>query len=188
MSRVTRLTGHLPLLVWLTGVWVALWGSLSAANVLGGLAVASVLLVTLPLPEVPSTGRVRPVALVRLLAVFVYELVSASLTVVRQVVDPRAGIRQAVVAVPVVAASDRLLTLLANAVSLTPGTLALELDRPGAVLYVHVLDLGGEDGGVEDVRRSIMRMERLILDALGPSDAAQQALAAERAADREAAP
>lgn len=185
MSRVTRLTGHLPLLGWLTAVWVALWGSLTAANVLGGLAVAVVLLVLLPLPEVASPGRVRPVALARLLVVFGYELVKASLTVVRQVVDPRARLRQAVVAVPVVGDSDWLLTLLANAVSLTPGTLSLELDRPGGVLYVHVLDLGGEDGGVQDVRRSILRMERLVLAALGPAEQVQRALAAEQAADRE---
>jgi multicomponent Na+:H+ antiporter subunit E len=79
------------------------------------------------------------------------------------------------------------MTLLANSVSLTPGTLSLETDRPGGVLYVHVLDLGGEDGGVEDVRRSIMRMERLILEALGTAEDAQRALVAERAADRAAA-
>jgi multicomponent Na+:H+ antiporter subunit E len=185
VSRTRRLTGQLPLLGWLTVVWVALWGSITAANVLGGLAVAVLLLVVLPLPEVATQGRVRPLALTRLLVVFAYELVKASLTVVRQVLDPRASLRQAVVAVPVVGTSDQLLTLLADAVSLTPGTLALEVDRPGAVLYVHVLDLGGADGGVEGVRRSIIRLERLILQALGPAGQVQRALAAERAAARQ---
>ena len=185
MSRVRLLTAQLPLLGWLTVVWVGLWGSLTAANVLGGLAVAALLLVALPLPEVATEGRVRPLALARLLAVFAYELVTASLTVVRQVLDPRASLRQAVVAVPVVGTSDQLLTLLADAVSLTPGTLALEVDRPGAVLYVHVLDLGGADGGVEGVRRSIIRLERLILQALGPAEQVKLALAAERAAARQ---
>jgi len=49
VTRTRRVTGQLPLLGWLTAVWVALWGSLSAANVLGGLAVAVLLLVALPL-------------------------------------------------------------------------------------------------------------------------------------------
>jgi multicomponent Na+:H+ antiporter subunit E len=149
---VKRLTAHGALLVWLTAVWVALWGSLTVANVLGGLAVATVLLLILPLPEVPSEGRARPVALARFLVVFLWELVKASVTVVRQVLSPRRNLRQAVIAVPVVGVSDRLLTLLANAVSLTPGTLALEVDRPRAA---------------DEVRASIVRLERLAILALG---------------------
>lgn len=162
-----RLTANGVLLVWLTVVWVALWGSLTAANVLGGLLLATLLLLLLPLPVVARQGGVRPVALVRFLGVFLWELVAASLTVVRQVLDPRHALRQAVVAVPVVGTSDRVLTLLANAVSLTPGTLALEVDKPRGVLYVHVLDIGPGEGAVDDVRRSIVRLERLALLALG---------------------
>lgn len=166
---MNRLTAHLPLIGWLTFVWVALWGSLTVANVLGGLAVAVAVLVLLPLPNVPSSGRVRPLPLLRLIVVFLWELVLASGTVIGQVLRPSTTMRQAVVAVPVAGVSDRLLTLLANAVSLTPGTLALEVDRPRAVLYVHVLDLGSSDGAAEEVRRSIVRLERLIILALGPT-------------------
>jgi multicomponent Na+:H+ antiporter subunit E len=171
-----RLTGHLGLLAWLTVVWVALWGSLTAANVLGGLAVAAALLLLLPLPEVEREGAPRPVALLHLLGFFLWELVKASFTVVWQVLRPGAALRQAVVAVPITSTSDRLLTLLANAVSLTPGTLALEVDRPRAVLYVHVLDLGGQAGGADDVRRDIQQLERLAILALG-SPACRAALA-----------
>lgn len=162
-----RLTRHGPLLVWLTLVWTALWGSFTAANLLGGLLLAGALLLLLPLPEVPAQGQVRPVALARLLLAFLGALVTASADVVRLVLRRRGRLRQAVVAVPVVATSDRLLTLLANAVSLTPGTLTLEVDRPRSVLYVHVLDIGTADDAVEAVRRSISRLERLAILALG---------------------
>lgn len=165
-----RLTANGVLLGWLTAVWVALWGSLTAANVLGGLAVAVCLLLLLPLPEVPRQGWPRPLALVRFLLAFFWELVKASATVVRQVLSPRAGLRQAVLAVPVVGRSDRLLTLIANAVSLTPGTLALEVDRPRSVLYVHVLDVGDRPGAADDVRRGIVRLERLAILAVGSPD------------------
>ena len=164
MSRLTRQPG---LLLWLTFVWVALWGSFTAANVLGGLLVAVVLLLLLPLPEVPRQSRVRPVALLRFVLFFFWELLAASWTVIVQVLRPRAELRQAVIGVPVVAVSDQLLTLLANAVSLTPGTLALEVDRPRSTLYVHVLNVGGDADSVEQVRRSIMRLERLAILALG---------------------
>ncbi|MEX2291435.1 MAG: Na+/H+ antiporter subunit E [Mycobacteriales bacterium] len=164
MSRLTR---HPGLLVWLTAVWVGLWGSVTVANVLGGLAVALVLLLSLPLTDVPDESEIRPGALLRFVGHFAVDLVQASLQVALLVVRPRATLRQAVLAVPVRCASDRLLTLLANAISLTPGTLTLEVDRPRSTLYVHVLDVGAGPGGVERMRGDILRIERLAILAVG---------------------
>ena len=56
---------RLPLVAWLAVVWVALWGSVTAANVLGGLAVGTVLAVALPLNDVDARGVVKPLALLR---------------------------------------------------------------------------------------------------------------------------
>lgn len=170
MNRLTRAPG---LLLWLTAVWVGLWGSVTWANVLGGLTASGLLLVLLPLPEVPTHRRLRPVALLRFVAFFAAELVKASVTVVVQVLKPRSDLQQAVIAVPVRGVSDRLLTLVANAVSLTPGTLSLEIDRPSSTLYVHVLDVGHGAEGVEEVRRSILRLERLAILALGSQEGLQ---------------
>ena len=178
---VARLTAHLPLVGWLTLVWVGLWGSATAANVLGGLAVGMGLVVLLPLTSLPQQGDVRPLALLRFVAFFAGDLVLANLRVMGQVLRPRLDLRRAVVAVPVRGASDRLLTLLANAISLTPGTLTLEVDRPRSTLYVHVLDVGKGPQAVERVRASILRVERLAILAFGPEDS-RRALAEESAA------
>ncbi len=166
MSRLHRL----PMIAWLTVVWVGLWGSPTAANVLGGLAVGAGVVALLPLTRVPSQGLVRPLALLRFLGFFAFDLMRASARVAGQVLRPRTQLRQAVVAVPVRGASDRLLTLLANAISLTPGTLTLEVDRPRSTLYVHVLDVGGGPDAVERVRASILRVERLAILAVGSAD------------------
>ena len=72
--------------------------------------------------------------------------------------------------IPVTLAYAVLTFLMSLPFSLTPGTLSLEVDRSGAVLYVHVLDLGDGDGAADDVRASIGRMERLLVAALGPAD------------------
>lgn len=162
-----RLRRHPVLLVWLTVVWIGLWGSVTAANVLGGLTVAVALLLTLPLTDVPDQDDVHARALLRFIGHFAVDLVRASLQVALLVVRPRARLHQAVLAVPVRGASDRLLTLLANAISLTPGTLTLEVDRPRSTLYVHVLDVGPGTGGVERVRADILRIEHLAVMAVG---------------------
>jgi multicomponent Na+:H+ antiporter subunit E len=168
-----RLAAHLPLVGWLTVVWVGLWGSVTPANVLGGLAVGAGVVVLLPLTDLPPQGHVRPLALLRFLGFFAADLVRASLRVVALVLRPRLRMRQAVIAVPVRGASDRLLTLLANAISLTPGTLTLEVDRPKSTLYVHVLDVGGGPDAVERVRASIVHLERLAILAVGSHECRQ---------------
>lgn len=152
------------LVAWLTVVWVGLWGSVTPANVLGGLAVGVLLVRGLPLTEVTSSSVIRPLQLLRFVGFFVVDLVRSSLQVTVLVLRPRRSLRQAVVAVPVRGASDQLLTLLANAISLTPGTLTLEVDRPRSTLYVHVLDVGAD---VEQVRRDILVVERLAILAVG---------------------
>jgi multicomponent Na+:H+ antiporter subunit E len=164
---VRRLRRHPVLLVWLTLVWVGLWGSASAANVLGGVVIAVVLLLALPLTDMPDQDDVKAAALLRFVGHFAVDLVRASLQVALLVVRPRVRLHQAVLAVPVRGASDRLLTLLANAISLTPGTLTLEVDRPRSTLYVHVLDVGPGAGGVERVRADILRVEHLAVQAVG---------------------
>lgn len=155
------------LVLWLTAVWVGLWGSVTPANVLGGLAVALLLVKGLPLdpPDVP--GRASPLGVLRFGAVFLRELVVASLQVVVLVLRPRLALRQAVIAVPVHGGGDRLLTLVANAISLTPGTLTLEVDRERSVLHVHVLDVGEGPEGLAQVRASAARLERAAARALG---------------------
>ena len=167
------------ILVWLTLVWIGLWGSFSAANVLGGLALAAVLLALLPLQEEPPQAQVRWTALLRYLGFFAVELVRASLIVVWQVLRPGRELHQAVLAVDALGASDLLLTVVANSISLTPGTLTLEVDRERSVLYVHVLDVGGP-GGVDRARRSIQELERLAILAVGSRECRARLAAAQR--------
>ncbi len=170
MIPLQRIGRRPALTLWLTLVWVGLWGSLSWANVLGGLAVALLLLLTLPLPPVATAGVVRLPALARFAGHFLVDLVSSTLQVARLVLRPTRRLEQAVIAVGVRGASDQLLTLLANAISLTPGTLTLEVDRPHSTLYVHVIDVGDAVGGVDGVREQILEVERLAILALGSPD------------------
>ncbi len=151
-----RLLSRLPLVAWLTVVWTGLWGNVSAANVLGGLAVGATVVTLLPLPAAPRHGRLRPLPALRLLGVFVVDLVKASVVVAAQVLRVTTGtgrpLCQAIVACPLRGRSDRLTTLVANLVSLTPGTLTVEIDRLEALVYVHVLDLVSPEALRQDVR------------------------------------
>jgi multicomponent Na+:H+ antiporter subunit E len=155
--------GRVLLTAWLVVVWVALWGPVTTATVAGGLAVAAAVQL-LPAGPGRRTGfAVRPVAAARFLAYFVAKLVEASVVVAVEVATPRNRIRTGIVAVPLRGASDALVTLVADAVTLTPGTLTVEVGRNPPTLYVHVLHLRD----VEAVRREIRHLEVLAVRAFG---------------------
>lgn len=161
-----RVLGRLLLGAWLLVVWLALWGTVTPANLISGVAVAvAVQLVALPSSDVGFAFR--PLRALRFIAYFAWQLVRASVVVAREVATPHSRINTGVVAVPLQGASDALVTLVADAVTLTPGTLTLEARRDPPTLYVHVLHLHD----VDEVRRSIRRTEVLAVRAFGSPEA-----------------
>ncbi len=156
-------------LVSLVAVWVALWGDLSAANVASGVVVGVLVLALFPPTVHRRSSRLRPVAAARFVAWFAWKLAEASAVVAWEAVSPRNRINEGIVAIPIRGVSDGLITLVANAISLTPGSLTLEVRRRPAVLYVHVLHLHD----IEAVRREICHLEVLAIRAFGPLEAAR---------------
>ena len=153
--------------LWLTAVWVALWGSVTPANVLGGLVVGAGVVRLLPGERPHAQGGLSPVGLLRFALVFGDALVRSTVAVATQVLRPRTALHPGVIAVHVPGTDDRLLTLLGNSISLTPGTLTLEVDRARRLLHVHVLDLGPGARDLPGVRRDLDRLERAASRALG---------------------
>ncbi|WP_328811129.1 Na+/H+ antiporter subunit E [Rhodococcus sp. NBC_00294] len=143
------------LLAWLTGVWVLLWGNLSAANVLGGIVVGLFVMTVLALPRVPVEGRVHPLSVVRLVVVLVYYAAQSSVQVAWAAIRPGPPPVNAVLRYPVEIKSDLVLTFMVDALNMVPGTMVLDIDREDRVLYIHVLDVGKPDA--VDQFRTIVR-------------------------------
>ncbi|HXG52923.1 MAG TPA: Na+/H+ antiporter subunit E [candidate division Zixibacteria bacterium] len=96
----------------------------------------------------------------------VWELILANLRVAYDVLTPRYFMRPGVVAVPLDARTDAEITLLANLITLTPGTLSLDVSSDRRVLYVHVMYI---DDDIDAVRRKIKDgFEKRVLEVLGP--------------------
>jgi multicomponent Na+:H+ antiporter subunit E len=159
MIRVVRV-------LWLLAVWLALWSDISVANVTSGLLVAVAVMATFRSWQV---GRVivRPLAAARFAAYFAYKLVESTVVVARAIAAPAHRIHTGIVAVPLQGCSDALVTLIAEAITLTPGTLTLEVSRDPLVLYVHALDLRDVDA----VRADVRKLEMLAVRAFGDDEA-----------------
>lgn len=170
----------------LTVIWVLAWGTVSFANVLGGFAVAWLLLTVAP-DTWPRRGsvRLRPWAITRYLLYVLGEVLVANLHLVRQVLARRPKLATGVVGIPLPEVNDILLTVIANTIALTPGTMPVEVDHDAepTTIYVHFLQLDDVEAG----RRAIQRLAGFVYGAFG-SDEAIAALAQSRRSPEETAP
>jgi len=76
-----------------------------------------------------------------LILLFVKELILSALRVAWLAVQPRITIRPAIVAYPLTVTTDAQITLLANMITLTPGTLSVDVSDDRKWLYVHAIDI-----------------------------------------------
>ena len=143
--------------------WAALIGSFSATNLLLGYVIGYFALwIARPLFGESSYFE-RVWRVLRLAALFIYELVVSSLRVVWDVLTPTHLSRPGIIAVPLDVTRDDEILLVANLISLTPGSLSLDLSADRKTLYVHAMFVDDP----EKIRHELkMGMERRVLEAL----------------------
>jgi multicomponent Na+:H+ antiporter subunit E len=122
----------------LAAVWVVLWGDPTAGNVLGGLAVGTVV-TAVTRREGGGRIRFRPLAAARFAARAALLLTRSTVAVTAAALGPRRLVDPEVRRIPLAPGSASALVATANAVSLTPGTLTLALDPREPALVVHFL-------------------------------------------------
>ncbi len=157
------------LVVWLALVWAFLWGDFGLASLTAGVGVA-LFVVWIGRPAHVHGMQLmsfHPLSALVFVAYFAVQLVKSNLQVAWTVVSPRPNVRTAIVAVPMHVASDGIVTVVANAVTLTPGTLTVDVrdsdDGTPPVIYVHVLQFDD----AESVRAEVLHLERLAVRAFG---------------------
>jgi multicomponent Na+:H+ antiporter subunit E len=161
-----RAVTRLPEVVWLALVWVLLWGTFSPLSLVGGVLVALAVLVAFPMRSAPRHLPLRPVPLLGLAVYLAYDMVASGLEVSWQTLRYGPAARGAVVEVPLLSRSDRVVTVVANALSLSPGAMALQIDSERGRWFVY--SLGPRDrAGVERARRRTLDMQIRVLAALG---------------------
>jgi len=147
----------------LAAVWAAVLGSLSLVNLAVGYALGFVILALVERLLGASRYVAKTFRLLEFVAFFGAQLVLSSMRVAADIVTPRLRARPGIVAVPLDVRTDAEIALLANLVSLTPGSLSLDVSEDRRTLFVHLMFL--ED--VETCRREIKQgFERRVLELL----------------------
>ncbi len=145
--------------------WAAATGSFTLPNLLLGAAVSVLSLFVVR--QFVSSPRLLPRAarFTGLAWTFLVELVLSALRVARLVIRPdvNAHIRPAIVAFPLTAKTDAEITLLANLVTLTPGTLSVDVSEDRRFLFIHVIHLTDRAAFIRELASGF---ERQVTEAL----------------------
>lgn len=134
-------------LILLTIIWVCLVGEFSWANLGSGFVISLIILGVasraMGISYLQINRNVNPVKRAGIVAYFIVfflkELVVASVTVFRSVVSPFSFLRPGIIAVPLDLKTSAEITLLANLITLTPGTLTLDVSTDKKVIYIHTI-------------------------------------------------
>lgn len=159
----------------LTLVWWVLWGTYSAFSLVGGVLVAVGVCLVFPLPPLRGRVRLRPWAFLVLVARFQRDIVVASVEVAWITLFPPKPLRNALVGVTLRSQSDVVLTVVAELVSLVPGSVVVEVHRGSHTLFVHAIAVADE-AGVEEVRQRVLAQEERVVAAFGDIDLAEEVL------------
>lgn len=136
-------------------VWAALTVGFSLLNLLFGFLLAwLVLFFTRPVHRQTVYSK-KPFLLVKFITVFVYRLFASSVRVVWEILTIEYISRPGIIEIPLDVKTDTQLLLLTNYISLTPGSLTLDVCTEKNVLYVHAMFVSDPDKLREDIKQGI---------------------------------
>jgi multicomponent K+:H+ antiporter subunit E len=173
-----HLLPHPILTLMLLGLWLLLVNSLAPGQILLGAVLAwSIPLYTARFWTAQIKVR-RPRLLLRLAGTILYDILVANIAVARLIIGPRAHIRPAFIRMPLRLQGNVGVSLLANVITLTPGTLSASLSPDRSELIIHALQGDDPEAIIADIRA---RYEQPLLDALEQLDLQQDPTATEAA-------
>lgn len=144
-------------------VWAALNGGIGLTSLLVGFLIGyAVMFVLQPLFSASNYCSKLYDGML-LVLFFIYELFVSSIKVAWDVLTPIQTSKPAVIAVPIEASTDAEITVLANLVSLTPGSLSIDISEDRSHLLVHAMFVDDPEAFKAEIKRG---MEKRVLEAM----------------------
>lgn len=140
------------IIVILALIWCAATGTFSGLNMALGAVVASLAVLLLRRQLAPPRALRQLRRVVSLVLVFFYELGVSAVRVAMVVLAPNLkSVKPGIVAFPLTVKSDAEIALLANMITLTPGTLSIDVSEDRKLLYVHALTLDSREALIAEI-------------------------------------
>ena len=152
MKLRERLVPQPVLTVMITALWATLASDLSGGTLLLGLTLGLLIppFTSAFWPGRPQTFRIG--AAIKLLLVVLYDIMVANIAVARIVLGRVDGIRPMFVDVPLDTGDRYVATILGSIITLTPGTLTIDIDMDKRVVHIHGLDVQDASVLIGDIK------------------------------------
>jgi multicomponent Na+:H+ antiporter subunit E len=168
MLRARIASGVMPFLG-LVLLWMLLWGQFTWLALISGVLLALLVSVLFYLPAVRLSGRLNIGRAVLFALRLLGDIVVASLQIAWTALNPRYRPSNAVIAVQLRTRSDLVMTFTAEAISVVPGSIVLDIDRDTSTLYLHALNVKSVDD-VPALKAAVLATERRLILAAGSAD------------------
>jgi len=144
-------------------IWVALTGSMYYSNFVFGFALGFCILWIMNRTETDQRYFSRVPKTIGFIFFFLYEMIVANIQVAYDVITPKYFFKPGIVRYPMEARSDLEINLLSTIISLTPGTLILDISEDKKSLYIHVMYLKSKEKFIADMKKGF---EKKLLEIL----------------------
>ena len=149
----------------LATIWAIFFGGFTWLTMLSGLVVGfGVLWLLQPLTGTHSTYFKSVWYWLKLLVMFHYELLVSSIHVLWDIVTPTHRARPAIIDMPLDVKTDTGILLVTNLISLTPGTLSIDVSEDRKTLKVHAMFADDPAAVCHELKSG---MEKWVIDAVG---------------------
>jgi multicomponent Na+:H+ antiporter subunit E len=141
--------------VMLTLIWVALTGTFTYINLLIGFVISYFVLWIISRNSEDKRYFTIAFKIIGFFFFFLYEMVKANLQVAYEVMTSHLHMKPGIVKIELEAKTDLEITLLSNLISLTPGTLVLDVSDDRRVMYVHGMYLEDKAKFIDSIKTGL---------------------------------
>lgn len=143
--------------------WGAVTGSFTLLNLLFGFIIAAIALWIIREQFDTSAYITRGVKVVGLILMFLKELFISAFRVAVIVLKPTSSYQPGFIAFPLTTDRNAEIALLANMITLTPGTLSVDVSDDKSTLFIHCIDVPDTEALKQDIAEGF---ERKIMEAM----------------------
>jgi multicomponent Na+:H+ antiporter subunit E len=143
--------------------WLALTGQFTGVNFLAGFALGFLVLWLSQRPKATAAYVGKLTQVVDFILYFLWELVKANVRVTYEVLTPTHHMLPGVIAIPLDLETDLEILVLTSLITLTPGTLSLDISEDRKILYIHAMFIEDRERLQKTIKEGFERRVREVL-------------------------